>query len=138
MTVWDEPDASGDKAFVRDRYYKADPIDWSYRPCTMQEWAIQFEGIERHIADDEIDGWKYRERVLFTPVRVSTVWLGLDHSFGREGQPLLFETMIFGGRCGQDCERYSTVEAARRGHIRLLRRALLARMMGRRLATWLT
>lgn len=28
--------------------------------------------------------------------RVSTVFLGLDHSFGRSGTPLIFETMIFG------------------------------------------
>lgn len=29
-------------------------------------------------------------------VRVSTVFLGLDH-FGRVGEPVLWETMIFGG-----------------------------------------
>ena len=29
--------------------------------------------------------------------RISTVFLGLDHSWG-DGPPLLFETMIFGGK----------------------------------------
>ena len=30
-------------------------------------------------------------------VRVSTVFLGVDHRVGDAGPPLLFETMIFGG-----------------------------------------
>ena len=39
-------------------------------------------------------------RVDFTDyntVTVSTVFLGVDHSFG-DGSPMLFETMIFGGK----------------------------------------
>lgn len=48
-------------------------------------------------------------------VHVSTVFLGLDHSFGH-GAPLLFETMIFGGEHDEFCMRYSTLEEAMRGH----------------------
>lgn len=33
------------------------------------------------------------------PMEVSTVFLGLDHSYGGGGPPLLFETMIF---CSQE------------------------------------
>jgi hypothetical protein len=48
---------------------------------------------------------------------VSTVFLGLDHSFGH-GPPLLFETMIFGGERDQYQERYSTLQDAMDGHDR--------------------
>ena len=45
-----------------------------------------------------IDSYAASKRVASTEVgelHVSTVWLGLDHGF-REGQTLIFETMIFG------------------------------------------
>lgn len=47
---------------------------------------------------------------------VSTVWLGVDHSFG-EGIPLIFETMVFaeGDSMDLDCRRYATEEQARGG-----------------------
>lgn len=48
-------------------------------------------------------------------VNVSTVWLGLDHSFGGDG-PLIFETMVFGGKHDQHCNRYRTQEEAVQGH----------------------
>lgn len=49
---------------------------------------------------------------------VSTVWLGLDHSFGR-GPPLIFESMVFGSPDPEkngDCDRYGTLEEAKAGH----------------------
>ena len=48
-------------------------------------------------------------------VRVSTVFLGLDHSFG-VGPPLLFETMVFGGPLDEEQDRCSTWEAAEKMH----------------------
>ena len=48
-------------------------------------------------------------------VRVSTMFLGFDHSFG-EGPPLLFETMVFGGTLDQEQDRCSTWEAAEKMH----------------------
>lgn len=48
-------------------------------------------------------------------VRVSTVFLGLDHGWGR-GAPEIFETMIFGGKHSESCWRYSTREEAIAGH----------------------
>lgn len=53
---------------------------------------------------------------------VSTVWLGLDHSFG-SGPPLIFETMVFDqGQDGTDvdCRRYSTEAEALAGHEEVL------------------
>lgn len=49
-------------------------------------------------------------------VWVSTVWLGIDHSFGTPGPPIIFETMIFGGPHDQEQWRYSTEAAALAGH----------------------
>jgi len=47
---------------------------------------------------------------------VSTVWLGVNYSFG-EGPPIIFETMVFGSGDGdQYMQRYSTEEQARAGH----------------------
>lgn len=48
-------------------------------------------------------------------VRISTIFLVLDHGYG-DGPPLVFETMVFGGR--YDCEqrRYTTIEGAEIGH----------------------
>ena len=54
-------------------------------------------------------------------VRVSTVFLGLDHSFG-EGPPLLFETMVFGGPLDEEMDRYTTWEQAEAGHAAMVER----------------
>ena len=52
-------------------------------------------------------------------VEVCTVWLGFDHSFrGRE--PVLFETVVFGGRMDQYHRRYTSEAAAQEGHARVL------------------
>jgi hypothetical protein len=61
------------------------------------------------------------ETTLTNGLWVSTVWLGLDHSFGF-GPPLIFETMVFPSRENMselDCDRYSTEFEARLGHARL-------------------
>jgi hypothetical protein len=51
----------------------------------MMEWGRWFQTSDRQVKLD-----------LFTPdVRVSTVFLGMDHSFNGD-YPVLFETMIFG------------------------------------------
>lgn len=58
-----------------------------------------------HVGDTELHG-----------CRVSTVFLGLDHRWDTDGDPLVFETMIFGGINDQYQERYATYEAAEAGH----------------------
>ena len=53
---------------------------------------------------------------------VSTVWLGLDHSFGSK-RPIIFESMIFGPWVPDDDEfqwRYSSEMRARDGHRRIV------------------
>jgi len=54
-------------------------------------------------------------------IRISTVWLGLDHSFG-QGPPLIFETMVFGDRMDEEYFRYATEAEAIEGHYRMARR----------------
>lgn len=53
-------------------------------------------------------------------VTVSTVFLTLNHNFARQGPPILFETMIFGGEHDGYQERYSTWEEAEEGHSRAI------------------
>lgn len=65
-------------------------------------WAAWFESNKRHVAVS---------KSKLTPARVSTVFLGLDHSWNG-GPPILFETMIFGGRFDGYQERCSTWEEA--------------------------
>jgi len=64
--------------------------------ASLKEWAEWFEKSNRRVATVIKDG-----------VRVSTVFLGLDHRYG-EGPPQLFETMIFGGEHDEFQERYET------------------------------
>ncbi len=71
-------------------------------------WAEWFVTADRYIACDKIG-----------KVRVSTVFLGLDHSFSMENHnPILFETMIFNGEHDQYQERYINRIAAQAGHDR--------------------
>lgn len=58
-------------------------------------------------------------------VRVSTVFIGLDHSFGR-GDPLVFETMVFGGPLNMAMDRYATYAEAERGHQEMLTKVKIA------------
>jgi len=48
-------------------------------------------------------------------IRVSTVFLGLDHQYFA-GPPILFETMIFHGPLNEYQERYETWDEASKGH----------------------
>lgn len=63
----------------------------------MMEWAKWFEKADRVVRQTELKA---------SNVRVSTVFLGLDHSF-TGGPPLLFETLVFGGHLDGEMERYS-------------------------------
>ena len=70
-----------------------------------------------------------------TRLRISTVYLGLDHGWGM-GPPFIWETMVFHGggpgQCGNgnECWRYATRAAARSGHfgiVTAIRQEQLAR-----------
>lgn len=59
----------------------------------LLQWAQWYQTTDRHVAEDHLGD-----------IHVSTVFLGLDHQWG-DGPPLLFETMIFGGRHNQKYQR---------------------------------
>ena len=84
-------------------------------------WAKNFEIEDRRVALTEFGG-----------VRISTVFLGLDHSFG-DGAPVLFETMIFGGAEDGYQERYHTLEESMLGHERAVQIAKRANNVWSRL-----
>jgi len=67
-------------------------------------WAKWFEIADRRIA-----------RTKIGKSEISTVFLGLDHSFG-ESNPILFETMVFGGTLDGEQNRYHTKKEALKGH----------------------
>ena len=75
-------------------------------PCDVETWARWLESADRHVRDTARDD-----------VRVSTVFLGLDHGFGDE-RPVLFETMLFVNGSGEQMERYCTWDEAEVGHAR--------------------
>lgn len=74
--------------------------------------------------NDVYEGDRDLKRVAqttFGPWWISTVWLGLNHSFSDRHPPLIFETMVFHG--GWDdfwTERYSTIQEAFQGHDRIV------------------
>jgi hypothetical protein len=87
-------------------------------PCDdLLEWGKFFESADRIVKSDMVKG-----------VHVSTVFLGLDHSFGY-GPPILFETMIFGGPMDMYQERYRSWEGAVCGHDKALKKCI--RVMNR-------
>jgi hypothetical protein len=86
-------------------------------PCPdLLTWGRWLERFERHVG----------ETFLSDGTRVSTVFLGLDHSFSRyeDGphEPVLFETMVFGGPNNEEMYRYSTWEEAEVGHREMVAR----------------
>lgn len=78
-------------------------------PADLMTWAKWFETSDRHVAQDVIGD-----------VRISTVFLGIDHRFGDEGPPLIFETMIFGGPNDQYQTRSATWDEAEAQHAEAL------------------
>ncbi len=76
-------------------------------------WARRFEKANRQVAYDVFPSNNEN-------IRVSTVFLGIDHNFSGTGKPILFETMIFGGKHDGYQERYSTWKEAVKGHTKAL------------------
>lgn len=79
-------------------------------PATLLEWGqfLQETHDERIVQQTDVED-----------LIVSTVFLGLDHSF--DGSLHIFETMIFRDENGIGyCERYSTWKEAEEGHQRAI------------------
>jgi hypothetical protein len=89
---------------MRDVYYKL--IGKEAVPASMDELADIYES-NRVVKQEKVNG-----------VKISTVFLVLDHAFHFDDPPLIFETMIFGGEHDMYQDRYTTWEEAERGHQR--------------------
>lgn len=77
--------------------------------CDLMTWARWFEANDRHV--------KLTEQ---GDVRISTVFLGLDHGWGHGERPVVFETMVFQGTHGGEMDRYCTWDEAEAGHARFV------------------
>lgn len=83
-------------------------LDSEKRPVQVDsviEWGQFFESQDRIVKQEHIGD-----------VRVSTVFLGIDHGWFDSGPPVLFETMIFGGEHDQWQDRCSTWKEAEHMH----------------------
>lgn len=72
---------------------------------SFAEWAAWFAVADRRVAETWIDD-----------VRISTVFLGLDHSFLPGADPALFETMVFADDTTHQMCRCFIWEEAEAGH----------------------
>lgn len=73
------------------------------------KWLKWFENNPEHIACDS------RGTVI-----VSTIFLGIDANYGNAGPPILWETMVFGGKYDQFQVRYASRSDALAGHDRFM------------------
>ncbi|EJV1369474.1 hypothetical protein RXE43_006444 [Pseudomonas aeruginosa] len=72
---------------------------------SLVEWSAWMAAGDRRVAETWIDD-----------VRISTVFLGLDHNHGPGGDPLLFETIAFVDDTAHEMRRYFIWEEAEAGH----------------------
>jgi hypothetical protein len=79
-------------------------------------WMEENQG-NRHVAEDYLEAMHDGGLVV---IRISTAFLGIDLNWLGRGDPLLWETMIFGGPNNGDQWRYATWDEAERGHARTL------------------
>jgi len=76
------------------------------------KWAKWYESADRVLACEERGH-----------IRVSTVFLAVDHNFYGSDQPVLWETLVFGGELDGEMDRYSSEEEAIAGHRAMVNRA---------------
>jgi hypothetical protein len=86
-----------------------------HRCNDLPAWKAWMESPQRIIQTTSL------EDDAHNPVRVCTVFLGLDVSFGI-GDPILFETMVLGGKWDRELYRYYTWQAAHDGHTAIVQR----------------
>ena len=80
----------------------------------LMTWAKWYEKADRKVAKDTVG-----------ESRISTVFLGMNHQWGK-GPPLLFETMVFDGPLDGEQERCSTWEQAEAQHAAIVEKVKAA------------
>lgn len=76
----------------------------------ITEWGLTFGSQSRIVATTDIGD-----------VRISTVFLGVDHNFLSHGPPIVFETMVFGGVKDGYTDRCATWDEAEEMHAKAVR-----------------
>lgn len=94
---------------MKNKYYLL--INHKPHRVGLKEWAKWMETADRSVALTKKND-----------IIVSTVFWGQAHDFSGKGKPLLFETMVFGGKHDTEQARYSTWEEAEEGHQAMVRR----------------
>jgi hypothetical protein len=87
--------------------------DRAGKPIDALKWSILHDDRDYVVIDREVATMK-------PLAEVSTVWLGLNHNWDPDGEPLIFESMVFGGPENGMLERYATEAEAREGHIKMI------------------
>ena len=87
-------------------------LDGDKKPynVTLEESYKLYDNPEMKITKQEYIG----------DILVSTVFLGIDHSFGKSEIPVLWETMVFGGLYNEFTQRYTSHEEALKGHSEII------------------
>lgn len=78
-------------------------------PAELQAWANWIAHNRVSVALDSIGS-----------AFITTVFTGLDRGYGITPQPLIFESMVLGGKYNRLVQRYSTWDQATRGHDELV------------------
>ena len=105
-------------------YYRHPHHDKFIGPPTPYFMTTAWEGKEKlKIGSEEIEFPKHVQISDKGDIQVSTVFLGLDHGFGKHKEPMVFETMVFGldeivgtSIFGEMQARYATYDQALDGH----------------------
>lgn len=79
----------------------------------LLRWGRVFECMKRRTVG----------KTVVRNLKVSTVFLGLNHQYCKGGPPLIFETMVFGMKDDELQWRYSTLKQAQKGHAAAVRYA---------------
>jgi hypothetical protein len=97
-------------------FYRLDDEGEPERVADTITWAQWMESHERIVLQTHVGAH----------CRVSTIFLGLDHNHFSNDDPILWETMIFGGALDMSQWRYRAKLAALQGHLRAVVYAELA------------
>ena len=84
------------------------------KPLELLDWAAKFED----------PAYMLVVETRLASARITTIWIGLDHRFGDDGPPLIFETTVRGGPLDGERERYATEAEAEAGHERWVKHAM--------------
>lgn len=99
-------------------YYKLDEHK-NVVPGTREDFIDAFDGsgrLERKVG-----------QVYVGETMISTMFLSLDHRYDKsQGEPLVFETMVFGGPLDTEMRRYCTWDEAVAGHQETVARVMKA------------